>query len=128
MSTPTITEEPAPIPAPPAQAPLLPHGNVLFSHHPHNAWPQPIRNGTMLAERLQESMTPPTKCKAAMEATSNWLYRIYLVADRMGERIADFLGITDSRFQYAIDEHERRQEKKRKNAKREQAELQFVNL
>ena len=33
--------------------------------------------------------------------------RLWVVADRIGEKIAGLLGITDSRFQYAIDEYER---------------------
>eukprot|EP00755_Sulcionema_specki_P028985 Sspe_Gene.91130::Locus_62595_Transcript_1_1_Confidence_1.000_Length_641::g.91130::m.91130 len=42
------------------------------------------------------------------------LYRVYVIADAIGEKVADALGITQSRFQYAIDEHNRQMRKKRR--------------
>eukprot|EP01059_Diplonema_ambulator_P003303 TRINITY_DN12984_c0_g1_i2.p1 TRINITY_DN12984_c0_g1~~TRINITY_DN12984_c0_g1_i2.p1 ORF type:complete len:152 (+),score=34.94 TRINITY_DN12984_c0_g1_i2:507-962(+) len=42
------------------------------------------------------------------------LYQLYSTADYLGEKVADALGITQSRFQYAIDEHNRQLAKKRK--------------
>ncbi|KAJ9437227.1 hypothetical protein DIPPA_00005 [Diplonema papillatum] len=42
------------------------------------------------------------------------LYRIYVTADYIGEKVADAFGITESRFQYVIDEHNRRADKKKR--------------
>ena len=41
------------------------------------------------------------------------LYRALDVCDHLGERIADFLGITSPRFQYVIDEHNRIEKRKK---------------
>eukprot|EP00754_Rhynchopus_humris_P001137 Rhum_TRINITY_DN10711_c0_g1::Rhum_TRINITY_DN10711_c0_g1_i1::g.39752::m.39752 len=42
------------------------------------------------------------------------LYQTYCVMDYVGEKVADALGITESRFQYAIDEHDRQMQRRRK--------------
>eukprot|EP01064_Diplonema_japonicum_P009015 TRINITY_DN16499_c0_g1_i1.p1 TRINITY_DN16499_c0_g1~~TRINITY_DN16499_c0_g1_i1.p1 ORF type:complete len:157 (+),score=23.66 TRINITY_DN16499_c0_g1_i1:49-519(+) len=42
------------------------------------------------------------------------LYQMYATADYLGEKVADALGITQSRFQYAIDEHDRQLARKTK--------------
>eukprot|EP00999_Lentomonas_sp_LEN2_P000524 NODE_1525_length_826_cov_73.865522_g1477_i0.p1 GENE.NODE_1525_length_826_cov_73.865522_g1477_i0~~NODE_1525_length_826_cov_73.865522_g1477_i0.p1 ORF type:complete len:191 (+),score=41.12 NODE_1525_length_826_cov_73.865522_g1477_i0:150-722(+) len=50
-------------------------------------------------------------------------YRAYLVADKIGEKVAGFLGITDSRFQYAVDEYNRQQEREAAAKARQEREL-----
>ena len=42
------------------------------------------------------------------------LYQMYVTADYLGEKVADALGVTESRFQYVIDEHDRQMRRKRK--------------
>jgi len=45
----------------------------------------------------------------AVKIVTDVAYKAYLLADKAGEKIANFLGITDSRFQYAVDEYNRLQ-------------------
>jgi hypothetical protein len=61
------------------------------------------------------------------------LYRALDVCDHLGERIADFLGITSPRFQYVIDEHNRIEKRKKEKAEKElrarlKREEKFTNL
>eukprot|EP01063_Lacrimia_lanifica_P008536 TRINITY_DN1559_c0_g5_i1.p1 TRINITY_DN1559_c0_g5~~TRINITY_DN1559_c0_g5_i1.p1 ORF type:complete len:177 (+),score=66.92 TRINITY_DN1559_c0_g5_i1:91-621(+) len=48
------------------------------------------------------------------DAVQPVLYNCYVTMDYIGEKVADALGLTQSRFQYVIDEHNRIEERKRK--------------
>lgn len=48
-------------------------------------------------------------------------YKTYLVMDWIGEKVAWVLGATQSRFQYAVDEHHRQE---RRKARKEELERQ----
>eukprot|EP01004_Peranema_trichophorum_P010148 NODE_8908_length_635_cov_26.414062_g8283_i0.p1 GENE.NODE_8908_length_635_cov_26.414062_g8283_i0~~NODE_8908_length_635_cov_26.414062_g8283_i0.p1 ORF type:complete len:169 (+),score=48.80 NODE_8908_length_635_cov_26.414062_g8283_i0:66-509(+) len=53
------------------------------------------------------------KARQAWNVAFRGLYRTYVMADKAGEKIAGVLGITDSRYQYAIDEYNRIQQRKK---------------
>eukprot|EP01006_Ploeotia_vitrea_P063496 TRINITY_DN85642_c0_g1_i1.p1 TRINITY_DN85642_c0_g1~~TRINITY_DN85642_c0_g1_i1.p1 ORF type:complete len:125 (-),score=7.10 TRINITY_DN85642_c0_g1_i1:69-443(-) len=59
-----------------------------------------------------------TTTEKAWEATKTGAKIAWKWADAAGEKIADFLGITQSRFQYAIDEMERIERRKQQQEKR----------
>jgi hypothetical protein len=58
---------------------------------------------------------------------SSGLHKAILIADCLGEKIAGVLGITDSRFQYAIDECDRIERLKKQKSDREMNEKSGVS-
>ena len=60
------------------------------------------------------------RARTVVAAVYPTAYKVYAWMDWMGGKIAGVLGLTQSRFQYAIDEHDRIERRKRRKEEQRQ--------
>ena len=62
---------------------------------------------------------PTSTLRSGARTVYPTLHKVYCAMDYIGEKLANGLGLTQSRYQYAVDEYNRREERKRRKAEME---------